>query len=98
MPDQEVTLGEVARSLQELRQDVREIRGVVAERDDLHTVTESWKAALSAHERHAETRIATIESDVQELRAWQTWAGRLVLGAVVLAIITALLSLGGPYA
>lgn len=83
----EVTLGELARRMDSIHTDVKELRASIVDHNDLSTVAASWQSALQAHEARANLIFTQHEAALKELQAWQTWAMRLILGAVLLAII-----------
>ena len=53
----DVTLGELARRMEGLHIDLKELRLAVVERDDLQTVVAGWQAALAAHEINADLKV-----------------------------------------
>lgn len=81
----DVTLGELARRLDILHQDVRDMRSDLVKHDDLGVVNEAWRSALGR-----------LEKDVSDLQSWQTWATRLIVGAVILAVVGLALTQAGP--
>jgi hypothetical protein len=87
-----VTLGELARRMDMLHTDLKELRSAVAERDDLATVTAGWQAALSGHEKQADLKWDAYDARVTALESWQTWAMRLVIGAVLSGVVALLLA------
>lgn len=103
MAPDDVSLGEVARRLNALHQDVRELRNSIVERDDLSATATAWEASLRAHEQKMDLRFTQsdlehrqLRRDIDTLQAWQTWAARIVLGAVLLAVLGVSLTLGTP--
>lgn len=87
MDGTEVTMGELARRMDIIHQDVRDLRAAVAEKDDLQHVTTAWDAALKAHEAKSEIQHTVLENRVKALESWQTWAIRIVLGIVIAAVV-----------
>lgn len=84
-PYDDVTLGELTRHIDLLRDDVKDMRAGLVDQRDLTTATRGWERALEAHERAADMRMTHTESRVGAVEAWQTWALRLVVGAVLMA-------------
>lgn len=88
---------ELGRRLDDLRADVRHVSerlDRLPDQTDLQTVATAWHASLEAQDQlhrtwrdHLETRVSSVES-------WQTWALRLVVGAVATAILSAMIVLG----
>lgn len=66
----EVTLGEVARRVDALHQDFRDLKASIAMHDEV------------------ERRFESVQKDIDDLEAWQTWAMRIVLGAVIVAVLS----------
>lgn len=69
-----MTSGEVARTLAALTQQLGELRA------ELQPVIR--RDAADAE------RLRVIEEDIAELESWQTWATRLIIGAVVLGLLS----------
>lgn len=67
--------------------DVRDLRDVVVKRDDLTAAASSWQMLLQSHEQFSAQRYAEVKARVDQLEAWQTWAMRLVIGAVLSAVV-----------
>lgn len=80
MPNNEpVTLGEVARKIDAVVSSVDKLAARVDERpswQDIKRVEDGWRATVT----HAQGRLEDLES-------WVTWAGRLVLGVILTAIL-----------
>ena len=53
MGSDDVTLGELARRMDLLHSDVKELRTSIVEHDDLTAVANSWQMLLQAHESNA---------------------------------------------
>lgn len=97
MPDNDVTLGELARRMDLLHSDVKELRASIVEHDDLSAVANSWQLLLQSHESRAELVRVSIEQRLASLEAWNTWAMRIVLGLVLAAVVgVALVDLPRP--
>lgn len=87
MSDSDVTLGELARRMDSMHSDVRELRSAVVSHDDLKSAVGSWQLLLQAQEARQAVVITQIENRLVALESWNTWAMRIVLGAVLVAII-----------
>lgn len=88
MPNNEpVTLGEVARKLDTVVAAVDNVARRVEDRpswEDIKRIEDSWR-----------TFVALEQQRVTDLENWVTWAGRIVLGAILLAVLGVVL-VGGP--
>lgn len=91
---EDVTLGELARRMDSMHQDLRELRQVVVEHEDLTSVVEAWQGALAAQAKLHEEQLASVRQEVSvntqkidRLGGWVTWTGRVVIGAVIIAVI-----------
>lgn len=85
----EVTLGELARRMDALHGDVREMRRALVEHDDLTAISDGWKQALQAHERLADARMARAEARVSSLESTQAWLVRTIVAIILVAVIGA---------
>lgn len=85
----EVTLGELARRMDALHSDVREMRKALVEHDDLQAIATGWAQALAAHEALAGARMKRAEDRISALEATQTWLVRSVIGVILAAVIAA---------
>lgn len=92
MPD-DVTLGELARRMDALHDDIRELRSSIVEHDDLSSVATAWQAALAAQDTNHMLLVGQLRRDVEDLQSWQMWATRLVVGAVILGVLGLLLDM-----
>lgn len=88
MPD-DVTLGEVARRLDALHDDVREMRREVVNHDDLKTAATGWHFSLEATEQRLTQRLDEHDRRIGRFESWETWAVRAV-GLVLLAAVLSL--------
>lgn len=91
-PTDEVTLGEVARKVDDLAGKLEAIATNVADRpswQDVRRIERSWEERLTAAVKQREIVTRSQEHRINTLEAWQTWAGRLVMGGIVSAIIAA---------
>lgn len=69
-----MTSGEVARTLENLSRQLENLR-------------QSLQPVITRDAADAE-RFRAIERAIAELQSWQTWATRLILGAVVLGLLS----------
>lgn len=88
----DVTLGEVARRVEALHSDVKEMRDRIVTHDDLRLVATAWEQLLTAHESNETLRITALDARVTVLEAFQTWAVRIVVGAVLVSAVGLLLA------
>lgn len=91
-PTDEVTLGEVARKVDDLAGKLEAIATNVADRpswQDVRRIERGWEERLTAAVKQREIVTRSQEHRINTLEAWQTWAGRLVMGGIVSAIIAA---------
>lgn len=82
--------GEVARRLDSLSRDVRALGDRLDQlptQRQLELMGTGWASALDATAQRMEDRYRDVRGDVDELKSWQTWAMRLVLGFVALAVL-----------
>lgn len=82
-----VLVASLTSEVSRLRSDIAPIGGLPAQ---LEHVARLWderlRNAISTHDRD----VAELREDVAGLREWQTWALRLVVGAVVVSILALL--------
>nr|WP_243874829.1 hypothetical protein [Arthrobacter woluwensis] len=81
--DHPVTLGEVSRHLDSISS---ELRGMRSKMDDLTSWPDIKRVEDGLKARH-DADVLALTRRIATLEGWQTWAGRLVLGAVILAIL-----------
>lgn len=94
----EPTPSELGRRLDEVRGDLRHISDRfdrLPDQQDLANVASAWMTSLTALEQHTATRVDHLNRRVDALDAWQTWAVRILLGALLVAGVTALIAYGG---
>lgn len=91
----DITMGELARRMEVLHKDLREMRTSLISRDDLSNTHTQFMAMVAAHESNDLLRFAGMQKDIDSLQSWQTWAMRVVLGAVLLGLLGLLASQGG---
>lgn len=80
-----MTLGELGRRMDLMHADVQAMRSSIVEHTDLDTATRGWERALAAHEATSALRDGNLDHRLTTVEAWQTWALRLVVGAVLMA-------------
>lgn len=88
----DVTLGEVGRKVDDLARNVESLAANMAERPswpDVRRIERGWEDRLTAAGKQNEIVARTHERQINTLVAWQTWAGRLVMGGVASAVIGA---------
>jgi hypothetical protein len=99
MSEHDVSLPELSRDVAELRAGMGRLEAQVAalpDREYLTLIADGWRAALAASSRETSLRVELVDQAAQGraqtlghrldgVEAWQTWAMRLVLGAVLLA-------------
>lgn len=88
VPD--VTLGEVNRNLNRIGKQVEELARSVVDAPKWSEVRRI-ESALRTEREQSETRL---QAHIDALQAWQTWAVRSILGAVILAAMGALYAFG----
>lgn len=102
---EDVSLPELGRDVAELRAGVDRLEAKVAalpDREYLALIADGWKAAQDALSREMHLRIELVDQAAQGraqqmqhrisgLEAWQTWAARLVIGAVIAAALSLIL-------
>jgi len=97
VPDQP-SPAELMRSVEATRGDVlglrHELRQYVADVHQLITRVTVVEHELTASKQGHERDVANVRADIDELREWQTWAIRIVLGVVIAAVIGVALALG----
>lgn len=91
MTGSDVTLGELARRLDVLHSDLKDLRSAVVERDDLANASNGWLASLTGHEKSCALQLGAMDARVASLEAWQTWGLRILAGAVLSAVIALVL-------
>jgi len=83
----DVTLGELARRLDSMHTDVKEMRSSIVDHNDLTSVANSWTMLLAAHESKVDLQMQQVQTRIEQLEAWSTWAVRIVLGLVMSAVV-----------
>ena len=96
------TLGEVARSMGRLekeisnvRQDIRSLEEKVPTKELIVTTERAWEANLRALEDRFVERTAVLEDKISDLEDWKTWTLRIVMGAVIMALMGLILTSSG---
>lgn len=93
----DVTLGEVARRLDEMRTDMGHLRdsvGTLPDKDDLKAAAIAWHGSLEATEQRLDLRIDNLDRRLQRFESWETWGVRAV-GLILLAAVLSLVLRGG---
>ncbi|MGM7776144.1 hypothetical protein ACSVHC_09015 [Arthrobacter sp. KNU-44] len=91
-PTEEVTLGEVSRTLAGLVQSVEKLTEKLdkyPQWPDVLRIEKQWQDKLDAAIAQREQAIAEATRRISELESWQLWAARIVIGAVILGVISA---------
>jgi len=83
----DVTLGELARRLDSMHTDVKEMRSSIVDHNDLTSVANSWTMLLAAHESKVDLQMQQVQAKVAALEAWNLWAMRIVLGLVLTSVV-----------
>jgi len=83
----DVTLGELARRLDSMHTDVKEMRTSIVDHNDLTSVANSWTMLLAAHESKVDLQMQQVQAKVAALEAWNIWAMRIVLGLVLTSVV-----------
>lgn len=79
-----VTMAQQTAELGRLRGDMSLLLGLPVQLDALSRL---WQEQLTNAKEQQRRDMLAMQSDVDELKAWQTWAMRIVLGGVALAIL-----------
>lgn len=91
-PTDEVTLGEVARKVDDLAGKMDTLATSVADRpswQDVRRIERAWEERLTSAVKQREIVTRSQEHRINDLQAWQTWAGRLFMGGIASSIIAA---------
>ena len=86
-----VTMAQQTSELSRLRGDLGPLLGLPVQLDALSRL---WQEQLDNAKETARRDIREVRSDVDELKAWQTWAMRIVLAAVIIAVLGIVVSSG----
>lgn len=95
------TLGEVARSMSRLeneignvRKDIRSLEEKVPTRELIAATERAWSSNLHALEERMLDKTAALEEKIEDLENWKTWTLRIVMGAVIMALMGLILTAG----
>lgn len=91
-PTDEVTLGEVARKVDDLASKMDTLATAVADRpswQDIRRMERTGDEKLAAAVKQHEIVTRSQDHRINTLEAWQQWAGRLVMGGIATSIIGA---------
>lgn len=91
----DVTLGELARRMDLLHTDVKEMRSAVVEHDDLKSVANAWHLSLTAMESTSALKFQTLDTRVTSLESALRWVVMTVLAMVIAAVVGAVIV--GPF-
>lgn len=83
--DQPVTVGEIARRLDRMTARLDQLPDAA----DLQAVAGTWLAQLQA----TDSRVEELQRRIAHLEEWQTWALRIIVGALLTAATVAGLTL-----
>lgn len=102
MTDDQPSLGEIGRSVDRLEKEIGGVRGDIKQleekvptREFIEAMERAFLASLSATETKWSTKIEHIEDKIADLESWKTWTLRLVVGAILMAIL-GLVVISGP--
>ena len=87
-----VTLGELGRKVDDLGATMKELALRVDERpswQDVRRIERGWEERLAAAVKQREIVTRSQDHRINNLEAWQTWAGRLAGGTVFTGIVGA---------
>jgi|GEM_PF-6140223 len=91
-PPEDVTLGELNRKLDGLAGSVQKLTDKLDDYpkwSDIKRIEGNLKDTITAAVEQREAVIKAVEHRVMTLESWQTWAARIVIGAVVTGVIAA---------
>lgn len=92
-------LDDMADDVRELRKDFRTFAEKITDKyvreDRLDSVAAAWQAALTATELRIDEQIKSLSRSVDRIDAWLTWAQRIALGAVLVAVLGLVITNGG---
>lgn len=86
-----VTLANITSEVHRLRTDLGPLSALPTQLD---AITQLWQERLDNAVVQRSRDVADLRADVDELRSWQTWLTRLVIGAVVAAVLALVVSAG----
>lgn len=86
-----VTLANITSEVHRLRSDLGPVAALPVQLD---AITQLWQERLDNAVKERTRDVQDLRTDVDELRSWQTWLTRLVVGAVVAAVLALVVSTG----
>lgn len=89
---EDATLAVVISKLDGVTDQIRELSTKMEDRptwQDVRDIEKNWDKAMAAHVLHSDTVSAALAANIARLESWQTWAGRITLGSVATAVISA---------
>ena len=84
-----VTLANITSEVHRLRSDLGPLAALPTQLD---AITALWQERLDNAVQQRSRDVAELRKDVDELSSWQTWLTRLVIGAVVAAVLALVIS------
>lgn len=88
------TLGEIGRSVDRLEKEIGGVRGDIRQLEEkvptkelVAAMERAFHASLAATELRWDAEISLVKTKVDDLESWKTWTLRLIMGAVLLAIL-----------
>ena len=94
MSDEQPTLGEIGRSVDRLEKEIGGVRGDIRQLEEkvptkelVAAMERAFQASLASTELRWDAEISLVKTKVDDLEAWKTWTLRLILGAVLLAVL-----------
>jgi len=94
-PADDLTLGELSRNIDSLRGDIHELTGKVEtqtiSKDTLSMIVSQWATSLAASEAQQASSTRQLERRIEDLEGWRTWALRIVIGVVIVALLALLI-------
>lgn len=100
MSDDPVTLGELRRTVDQVRLELShartEVGALAGMPGQLTSMSALWTEQLRAHKEQSAAALAHLSDEVETLKGWQTWALRIVVAAVVLAVVGLVLASPAP--
>lgn len=85
-----VTLGELNRNVNRLADQMTKLTEAVADYPkwpDIKRIEQQQKDALAAVVKVAAEQHTAMESRIDVLESWQTWAGRSIIGALIVGAV-----------
>lgn len=77
------------------QRDIESLRTTLDRLDKTIERFQEQTATTYARKDVMEPRLAAVEKDVEQIQGWSTWAVRIVLGAIIVALLGLVLAQGG---